>query len=97
MSKVQITLTEANCDDWFAFEETLNNELDEMVPLEEFEFEESDVFFEVISPFSYRPGHIDQYVERDGKVWFIDDLNEDEAWRLPVTKEQLLKKAEQFK
>lgn len=99
MSKIQITLRDENCDDWYEIEETLTSSdgAGEFVPLEEFKYKKTEVFLEVINPFSYRPGHVDQYVERDGVVWLIDDLNEDEAILLGVSKIELLKKAEQFK
>lgn len=94
----KFTVDESNNDRFMDIEEdTLSdhctgNEID----LEEFDVQDDEVFLEITNMESYRPGHVDRYAERDGKVYMIDDLNDDLAYEMDLTKDQVLEAFAEF-
>jgi|SRR5208282_5112363 len=93
---VEIIINKGDDNSFFDAEESLSDNVVEFYPLDEFEWKKSDIFLKITNWVSYRPGHVDQWIEKDGKVYLIDDLNEDEAIEYDLTKDQILDRFKEF-
>jgi len=90
---LQAEVTEANVDDWdlFLFSVTFDDDC----PVEQFKFSDADVFLEITDWVCYRPGYVERWVEIDGKVWWIDSLDDNVAYRAVVSKDEVIKLVQQ--
>lgn len=54
-------------------------------------FPDHEVFMEVVNNHCYRPGYIERYAEVNGRVFVLDDLNDEDAIELMISKDELIK------
>lgn len=92
---VHLQINDSNCDAYQNLIDDWCEQIGEICDLEDFKFTKDQVFLEVQNWVCYRPGYVERYVEdADGRVWYLDNLNEDQAIEHLLTKQSLLKQVQ---
>lgn len=89
---IQFQTTDQTEETYADLVENQSNIIGEVMDLDDFSdmFPEHEVFLEVTNNHCYRPGYVERYAEVNGRVFFLDDLNEDEAIELKISKDELI-------
>ena len=93
---IKLQTTDENEDEYADLIDDQSEIVGKIMSLKSFykKYPKHEVFMEVTNNHCYRPGSVEKYTEINGRVFFLDELNEDEAIELLISKEELIKQYE---
>jgi hypothetical protein len=92
---IKFETNDSNVDLYTDLVDWLNDIVGNVISMEEFviQFPKYEVFVEVTNNHCYRSGSIEQYIEVDDRVFYLDEDNSDVV-ELLITKDNLIKQYE---